>query len=521
MKGRLSHSIFLAGSCAFAFAAAYGCGSGDSGSGTTPTTAVQPTAPTSFLADDVMIDEVAVYQAVKIALVTQGDLVPALALNAPVIAKRPAFVRVFVKGYGHSRPKVDGELRVRRGGKPDLVLHDGGKRVTPELDDSVLESTLNFEIAAEEMTADASFSVKVTAPTAADALSFPTDGGQAPFGARTKSETLKVRFVPISYEADAAAAPIVPDLSDINALRDTLYTMYPVAKVDVSARGPLRWSSTIESDGPGWDELLGGIMQLRRIDGAPRDVYYVGVLTPKPTIDQFCDKGGCILGIAPMASERDVGMRAALVLGYQSRNAGGTLAQELAHAMGRMHAPCGNPQGIDGDFPYSSGSIGVWGYNVLEKKLVDPGNRYRDYMSYCGPVWTSDYTFRGVYDRMEIVTHQQEAVDNADTGTPTTPRASASMLMQSFRIAADGSVHEGPELEVLPGDGSGDHVEVTYEGANGTIFATAKGRVRKISSTGGSIVIAPQVPVGTARARLRGAGVGGVTELRSRAPGAR
>lgn len=518
MPRRLSYGIVLAAS--FGCAAAAGCGSSDSGGpATAATTAVQPTVPATVLADSVTIDEVAVYQAVKVILVKEGELVPALKINAPVIANRPAFVRVFVKANGRPRPKVDGELRVKRGGKPDLLLHDGGKRITPELDDSVLENTLNFEISAEDMTADATFSVKVTGEGAADALAFPADGSLAPFDAKTGSHTLKVKFVPISYEADVAAEAIVPDLADMSSLRDTLYKMYPVANVEISARAPFRWSSVIKSDGPGWDELLAGIMQLRRIDNAQRDVYYVGVLTPKPTIDEFCEKGGCILGIAPLATERDVGMRAALVLGYQSRSAGGTLAQELAHAMGRLHAPCGGPQQIDGNYPYSSGSIGVWGYDILKKELVDPGNRYRDYMSYCGPVWTSDYTFQGVYERMKIVAEQQQAVDNADTGTPATPRTSAamaSMIMQSFRIAADGSVHEGPELEVLPGDGSGDHVDVTYEGANGMVFATGRGRVRKISATGGSIVIAPQVPVGTARARLRGVGVAGMAELRSR-----
>ena len=58
---------------------------------------------------------------------------------------------------------------------------------------------------------------------------------------------------------------------------------------------------------------------------------------------------------------------------------------------------------------------------MVKGELLDPGNRYRDYMSYCGPVWTSDYTYKGVYERMEIVTQQQRAVDNADTGVPATP----------------------------------------------------------------------------------------------------
>src|SRR4051794_11799162 len=97
-----------------------GCGSSDSGDAAAkPVTAVQPTVPTTVvLGDEVTIDEVAVYQAVKVTVVSEGALVPALKTNAPVIANRPAFVRVFVKAHGRARPVVDGELRVKRNGKP-------------------------------------------------------------------------------------------------------------------------------------------------------------------------------------------------------------------------------------------------------------------------------------------------------------------------------------------------------------------------------------------------------------------
>lgn len=511
MERKLNQSVIVAA------IALFGCGSGESAApAPPPATTAPPTAPVAALNGSVTIDDVAVYQAVKVSLVTAGKTVPDLELNAPVIANRPAFVRVFVKANTNFRPMLNAELRVKRAGKDDLVLKDTGKQVMPELDETLLEATFNFPIEAADMTADATFSLKVTAKAAADTLAFPADGGQMSFGAKGGSEVLKVKFVPISYEADVDVAPIVPDLADLNSLRDTLYKMYPVASVDVSVRAPMKWATPIEPDGPGWDELLGGVMQLRRADAVARDVYYVGVLTPKATLDQFCDKGGCILGIAPVATERDISMRAALVLGYESRRAGGTLAQELAHSMGRYHAPCGNPQSIDGDFPYAGGRIGVMGYDILKKELVDPGDRYRDYMSYCGPVWTSDYTYKNVYERIATISAQEAKWSAADdAGAP--PPASPSKLVPSFRISADGSVHQGPELEVIAGDGTGEHLDVTYEGASGNVVATGQGLVRRISRTGGSIVIAPQAPSGAARARLRGAGISGVSSIRARA----
>ena len=66
---------------------------------------------------------------------------------------------------------------------------------------------------------------------------------------------------------------------------------------------------------------------------------------------------------------------------------------EVGHTMNLWHAPCGGAGGPDPDYPYNNGSIGVWGYDIAESKLLDPG-RYRDVMSYCfDDIWISDYQF--------------------------------------------------------------------------------------------------------------------------------
>ncbi len=496
------------------------CGSSTTDASGTPAPAASaaPVAPATTAADELSIDEVAVYQAVKATIVSGGAV--AKKLNAPIIAGRPALVRVFVKAIGRTRPKIEGELRVTRAGKPDLVLHDGGKDLLPALDDGNTDQTLAFEIGADDMTADAAFSVKAAVKLdSGDVVAFPADGTTTmPFKAKTASQKLRVTFVPVAYQ-NADGTSLTPDLADSATLKDTLYKLYPVASVEITVRAPFKWASPVAADGPGWDALLSGIMQLRKADNVDRDVYYVGVFTPKPTIDQFCNQGSCILGIAPQADEKSVGLRAALVLGYDSRSAGGTLAQELAHAMGRAHAPCGNPQAVDTGFPYTAGGIGVWGYDILTKELVDPGDSYRDFMSYCSPVWTSDYTFQGIYNRMEIVTAQQKAAAAAAAGSMGTGSGSGSGAAQaqletrpSFIVAANGAIQEGPAVDVLAGEGAGDalgepsseHIVVAYEGASGQLLATTNAAVHRISRTGSRIVVAPRAPSGATRARVGG-----------------
>ena len=76
---------------------------------------------------------------------------------------------------------------------------------------------------------------------------------------------------------------------------------------------------------------------------------------------------------------------------FSSLNAS-TVAHELGHNMSLRHAPCGNPNRVDSSFPYTDGSVGVWGYDFRGGgQLVHPSTP--DLMSYCRPKWISDYHF--------------------------------------------------------------------------------------------------------------------------------
>ena len=77
------------------------------------------------------------------------------------------------------------------------------------------------------------------------------------------------------------------------------------------------------------------------------------------------------------------------------------LAHEVGHNLDLRHAPCGGPDFLDPNFPYSDGSIGVWGYDFRDGSLVDPAFR-RDIMGYCyDQGWLSDYFFERVIDVRE------------------------------------------------------------------------------------------------------------------------
>ena len=70
------------------------------------------------------------------------------------------------------------------------------------------------------------------------------------------------------------------------------------------------------------------------------------------------------------------------------------LAHEIGHNWNRNHSPCGNPAGVDPNYPYFGGVIGVYGFDVATQTLFAP--TIYDVMSYCHPYWISDYTYVGV-----------------------------------------------------------------------------------------------------------------------------
>lgn len=72
------------------------------------------------------------------------------------------------------------------------------------------------------------------------------------------------------------------------------------------------------------------------------------------------------------------------------------LAHEVGHTLDLEHAPCGGALFTDPDFPYSNGSIGMWGYDFRDGSVVSPNSR-RDIMGYCYEKgWLSDYYYEKV-----------------------------------------------------------------------------------------------------------------------------
>ena len=139
--------------------------------------------------------------------------------------------------------------------------------------------------------------------------------------------------------------------------------LLPVKEFDLDVREAV-WTSNEPIDDNKLN-LLNELDAVRAMDGSDR--YYKGILTSGGGIAQ----SGGFTTVSALVDE--------------------VIAHELGHNFSLGHPPCGGPANPDPSYPYSDGSIGTWGYDLLNQTLLDPGTP--ELMSYCDPIWISGFYF--------------------------------------------------------------------------------------------------------------------------------
>ena len=144
-------------------------------------------------------------------------------------------------------------------------------------------------------------------------------------------------------------------------------SLLPIGEMELEIHEPYRTPSVDTFNG--WFQWLNDISLMFLSEGR-RGYYYGAAGQP----------AGGLLGVAYLGVPAGVGV-----------NWADTYTHEVGHNMNLMHAPCR----VSGDpnFPYADGGIGVWGYDPFRKVLRNP-RELKDVMSYCEPVWISDYHFK-------------------------------------------------------------------------------------------------------------------------------
>ncbi|MCB9674144.1 MAG: hypothetical protein H6737_03455 [Alphaproteobacteria bacterium] len=328
------------------------------------------------------------------------------------------------------------------------------------------ETTFDFEVPARLVAEGSFFTVTLHDPDPVETDEDPDENAR--FDLRDEPWTvletgvMHLHVVPVRYTADGSAR--TPDTSParLAEIAATMRGMYPVTGIDLVVEPPLDWGSTIQPNGGGWESLLGRISDMR-LDAAdlPPNTYFYGLFEAAPSEAVWCGGGGCVLGLSNFGTLGDIETRASIGIGFPGRTALETMAHEVGHAHGRDHAPCGGASGVDPGFPYSGAALGTWGWNIETGELVDP-NANKDVMSYCSPVWVSDYTWHHLARR------------TADLNALPGLRADTGGMWQRYAVEADGAVLPVGEPRFRPVAPVGKPYDVLVEDAEGTRVETAR-----------------------------------------------
>ncbi|MGD9387142.1 MAG: hypothetical protein PVI87_02845 [Gammaproteobacteria bacterium] len=315
-----------------------------------------------------------------------------LAGDIAAVAGREGLLRVVVTASRSNTARPDVRVRLFQDGVQlwERILPARAGSVLQEPFLSSLNLTWNIELTPEEVQPGLAVEAVVDPAGEINLASrentrFPRGSGQAPIEVRELAP-MRVLFIPVQATRHNDTGGIFPGNVDDFLTNTRLWL--PVGNIEREVRATPFVTDrdlTSLSDIQG---LLSDLQALRTAESAG-DRYYHGIV---PNV-----QGMPVAGIAFRPSSPSSTFRTGLSYDNLPR-AAETVAHELTHNLGRRHSPCGNNiSGVDPAFPYADGGIGEAGYHIEDDSLRGPSG-YFDYMGYCRPRWTSDYTYEAALD---------------------------------------------------------------------------------------------------------------------------
>ena len=251
------------------------------------------------------------------------------------------------------------------------TTRDTSTAIAVDIDEGSLRKSVNVKIPGEHLKPDLEIVVEIDPEGTLDeelgvSARIPETGRE-----RYRVYDLPVfdlTLIPFLWESDPDSAILdyveeMEEKKQDHGLLHSTYDLLPVDSFLVTAYESVENSSNCAHD------LLGATDVIRRSEGT--DGYFQGQLSGRYT---------CAAGVAYVAHKSSFSI---------PRNT--VISHELGHNMNLRHAPCGNPQGPDPNFPQDDGTIGNWGYDVRRERTLDPDTH--DLLSYCDPQWISGYHF--------------------------------------------------------------------------------------------------------------------------------
>jgi reprolysin-like metallo-peptidase family M12B len=195
---------------------------------------------------------------------------------------------------------------------------------------------------------------------------------------------LNLSFVPIVQSGRTG------NTSNTDTLLSFTRRMHPLDSINVLVRLPFVTSWVLQADGTGWTNVLSEL-DVARVAAADARYWYGVVNVSYPS---------GVAGIAYVTPGASNPQKTAM--GWDDPGTGGKVAaHELGHNWTRNHAPCGNPAGIDPQYPQADGTTAGYGWDRMDGTLQPASSK--DIMGYCDPRWISDYTYGAVLNYLSPV----------------------------------------------------------------------------------------------------------------------
>ena len=365
----------------------------------------------------------------------------------PLVAGESALLRVFVTAMRETSDVMP-EVRVRLflGGSERHVLNiPGNSNVIPtDVMEGDLSKSANVEIPGRLVQPGLEMIIEIDPSGALDpGLGVPKripETGRLAMNVRNMP-VLDLTLIPflLREAPDSVVLGVVDEMAADSEAHDALEetrNLLPVGGLKVRAHEPVVTTSL------GTHIVLPQVQAIRAIEGGSG--HYMGLASGGTTPIPRAVIGGRV-------SVSD--LRPAVI------------AHELGHNMSLRHAPCGGAPGPDPWFPYPDGSVGSWGYDARDGRLVRPDTP--DLMSYCRPnMWISDYSFTKAL--------RYRLVDEVAQAHSATSARNASLLLWGG-VDPGGKLFLNPAFVVdsraaLP-DSSGAHTLTGRDRRGGELFS--------------------------------------------------
>lgn len=368
-------------------------------------TAAEQPAFEPYAARGIRVTEVYANHGVAVPIVLDGQWVDGGSRNAELISGRNTLIRGLVALDPDFTPR-DIQARLTLG------YSDGHEEVATRTffieTDSVandLDTNVYFIVPVELIEAGMTFQLELLETTDEwRDLPEPAQVAYPPepsfLGVEGSDMAIKIVIVPVDHDL-GGECPEAPEVTDeeLQFLADQLYMHNPVQRIEIERRDPIAYTSGLSSFVP----LLSFLADLRAQDGADPAAYYYGVVRP-------CDGGadgvgGQAISIPDFPTQGNAWTRVSMGRWYNSlASTANTFVHEIGHNQGRRHIACnGTEGGVNPSYPYPAGDIGVWGFGSLDFVLRPP-NSAKDYMTYCGNTWVSDWGWSRVVPFIREIT---------------------------------------------------------------------------------------------------------------------